>query len=125
MPSADDFLSIPKNISISVSNLISCLHFIDKLGIIWQRLEMYPPMVKLKSCVTKYEDKQVPLTFFLHRKAVVCCVIDLSIVFTGTRYENIEFWYYNETLYIPVDSSSIHAGRVKHHESRRTVNFKL
>lgn len=34
LPSSDDFLSIPKNISISVSNLISCLHFIDKLGFI-------------------------------------------------------------------------------------------
>lgn len=65
LPSSDDFLSIPKNISISISNLISCLHFIDKLGFIWQRLEMYPPMVKLQSY------KQVLNTFYTGKQLSV------------------------------------------------------
>lgn len=86
-----------------------------------------------KLCNEILKNKKVLLTFFLHRKAVVCCVISLSIVFTGTRYENIEFWYYNDTLYIPVDSSSIQDEssvmkvyiNIQLYVPRRTVNFKI
>lgn len=36
----------------------------------------------------------------LRNKLINCFLLALG-------YENIEFWYYNETIYIPVDSSSI------------------